>query len=337
MKVKYDIRDDPLTIQLNDCPFEYGHTSLKNTRETNEDAETIVCGHPRETGISLFGVFDGHGGTLSSLFSSQYLHEFFFESLAEGNDIQESLEAAHLKTNQELYHFKSSSGSTSAVGVIDSVHRQIHSGNLGDSRVVLVKRSGRAIQMSRDHSSIYGGTETYSDLMEMQEDIQNIKALGAVLDEGYVMEPTLNNGVNMTRVLGDFYIPGIVENSRPHISTRSYSKGDILIVACDGVWDSTWTVDAHWVVSDIFIEEEIIPKKVRSKLMKHQPITSAERMSIRIGKRPIRSQENATNEIVGYYAMEQRLNGVSAQELSRKIAMKSLNSGDNITVIVVYL
>jgi serine/threonine protein phosphatase PrpC len=336
MKLKYPIHNDPLVIELDDCPFEYGHTSLQNTRETNEDAETIVCKHP-QSGLSFFGVYDGHGGNMSALFSSQYLHRFFFDNLSRSNDIQVSLEEAHLKTNRELVPFKSMSGSTSAVGVIDPINKTVYAGNLGDSRVLLVRKSGNIIQMTRDHSSIFGGTESYSDILEMQEDIQNIKSLGAIIDEGYVMEPTLHNGVNMTRVLGDFYIPGMMQNSQPHITTTSYAKGDILIVACDGVWDSSWTMKKEWVISNSLIEEEVIPQKLRMKLMRGETITNTEKSKIRTIRRPVRRQEKATNEIVGYYALEERGRGVSAQELSRKIANNSLNSGDNITVIVVYL
>jgi serine/threonine protein phosphatase PrpC len=336
MKGKYHVDNNPIVIELNNCPFEYGHTSLQNTRETNEDAETIVCKHS-ESGLSLFAVYDGHGGNLSSYFSSQYFHKFFFDVLSRTNDIPQSLEEAHLKTNREMVHLNSTSGSTSAVGVIDPVNRKIHAGNLGDSRVLLVRKGGEIIQMTRDHSSIYGGSETYSDILEMQEDIENIKSLGAIIDEGYVMEPTLHNGVNMTRVLGDFYIPGIMENSFPHISSYSYSKGDILIVACDGVWDSSWTMNPRWDISNSLLEEEIIPNKVRHKLMRGESITKMERKSIQLVQRPIRHKERASNEIVGYYALEERANGVSAQELSRRISNNSLNSGDNITVIVVYL
>jgi serine/threonine protein phosphatase PrpC len=332
----FRIRDDPLVIELNDCAFEYGHVSLQNTRESNEDAETIVCKHPW-TDLSLFGVFDGHGGTKSSLFASQYLYKFFFEALEYTDDIQEALDMTHMKTNDSLSTMKTSSGSTTAVGVIDPLNKKIHAANLGDSRVVLARKSGKIVQMTRDHSSIFSGGESYTDITDMLEDIAKIKDMGATIDEGYIMEPTLKNGVNMTRTLGDFYIPGMKENSLPHISSHSYSGGDIMIIACDGVWDSTWTMDSSWVLSRTMIEEEKIPNSVRHKLMKGEPLTEREERSIRSVRRHVRRTETATSEIVGYYALEQRRNGVPAQELSRRIANNSLNSGDNVTVIVVYL
>lgn len=336
MKRKFPIKNDPLVIELKDCPFDYGHTSLQNTRETNEDAETIIC-KDAWSNLSFFGVYDGHGGNISSLFASQYLHEFFFEALEYTDEYQTALEMAHQETNEKLSTLGTTSGSTTSVAIVDQQQRKIHAGNLGDSRVLLVRKNGKVYQMTRDHSSIFSGGETFSDIKEMLEDIAAIKSLGAILDEGYIMEPTLNNGVNMTRTLGDFYIPGMKENSIPHVTSHSYSKGDILILACDGVWDSKWKIDNDWVRSKTMVEEEIIPQEIRMKLMRGEPITSREQSRIRTVRRPVKATEPATNEIVGYYALEQRRNGIPAQELSRLIANKSLNSGDNITVIVVYL
>lgn len=336
MKGGFPVKNDPLVIELDDCSLEYGHTSLQNTRETNEDAETIIC-KDKWSNLSLFGVYDGHGGNMSSLFASQYLHKFFFEALEYTDDFQVALEMAHQKTNDSLSTLKTFSGSTTSVAVVDQFQRKIHAGNLGDSRVLLVRKTGKMYQMTRDHSSIFSGGESSSDIREMLEDIAVIKSLGASLDEGYIMEPTLKNGVNMTRSLGDFYIPGMKENSLPHLTSHSYSRGDILILACDGVWDSSWKIDNDWVRSKTMIEEENIPSEIRMKLMKGEPITSKEQGRIRTIRRSVRANEPATNEIVGYYALEQRRKGVPAQELSRLIANKSLNSGDNITVIVVYL
>jgi serine/threonine protein phosphatase PrpC len=336
MKRSFLIKNDPLVIELTDCSFDYGHTSLQNTRETNEDSETIICKNGWSN-LSFFGVYDGHGGNISSLFASQYLHKFLFEALEHTDNFQEALEEAHQKTNDSLYTLGTTSGSTTSVAIVDQQQRKIYAGNVGDSRVLLVRKNGKIYQMTRDHSSIFAGGESSLEIREMLKDIATIKSLGAILDEGYIMEPTLNNGINMTRSLGDFYIPGMKENSVPHMTSHSYSRGDILILACDGVWDSRWKIDNDWVRSKTMIEEENIPREIRMKLMKGEPITSREQSSIRMIRRPIRSNEPATNEIVGYYALEQRRNGVSAQELSRLIANKSLNSGDNITVIVVYL
>jgi len=312
-----------------------GWTSLQNTRETNEDAETIVHNHP-ETGVSFFGVYDGHGGTTASKFASQHLHELFFEEYRSTGDPQQALTDSHLKTNDLLTTLNTTSGSTTATAIVDTKHRKVHAGNLGDSRVVLARKNGETIQMTRDHSSLFDGSESYSDILDMVTDITNLKNLGAVLDEGYIMEPKMINGVNMTRTLGDFYIPGMKEHSIPHIASHHYSKGDVLILACDGVWDSTWTIDRTWNTKNL-LEGEKIPRHIREKLMRGVPIGPREEKSIQTVYRPFQKHERATSEIVGYFALEQRRKGVSPQDLSQKIAQKSLNSGDNITVIVVYL
>lgn len=311
--------------------FDIGKLSFQNTREYNEDRETVVTNQ----GLWFLGVFDGHGGSEVSELAHKRIPEMFFREYSSIRDIEISLSNAHLEFNKSLPPTTKFMGSTSTTCVIDPVHKMIYACNLGDSRSILVRgETGEGIQMTRDHSALIDSTETIDELREMGNEIRKLEAAGAIFDRGYITDPVSRIGVNMTRALGDHHIPGFQSNSIPDLTKHEYKQGDVLLLACDGVWNSSWTVDRRWVDNKLRIEEEIIPKDVKNKLLNGRRINLNQ---VKIIQRPIRKVEKATSEIVGEFVLEKRLQGLSANEVAKMVVKKSVNSEDNITTIIVYL
>ena len=62
-----------LVYRLGKSIYRVGASSMQGYREEMEDAHTMVLELPSHPNVSLFGVFDGHGGTTASQFCSNRL------------------------------------------------------------------------------------------------------------------------------------------------------------------------------------------------------------------------------------------------------------------------
>lgn len=310
--------------------FNIGRHSIRNSRETNEDRETVINNH----GLWFLGVFDGHGGSEVSELAHKRIPELFFQYYVINGNIESSLSRAHIEFNDSLLNV-GFVGSTSTTCVIDTVSNMLYACNLGDSRTILVRGgTGEIIQMTRDHSAVLDNTESVDEIREMGREIRKLETAGSKFDKGYIIDPVSRIGVNMTRALGDHYIPGFQSNSKPDLTKHEFQTGDVLILACDGVWNSSWIIDRRWLADNMKIEKEVIPKAIKSKLLAGE---EPDLKQVRTIYLPIRKVERATSEIVGEFVLEKRMGGLSANDVAKMVVNKSLNSEDNITTIIVYL
>jgi serine/threonine protein phosphatase PrpC len=236
---------------------------MQGWRTTMEDSHICIPNFDDDN-MSLFGVFDGHGGkdlvkfigadvavyakrnlpsilkSLPSFKAKDYktaLTESFFEidrllqseeGKLELNDIHAELD---IKSSLDL----DCTGCTACAVLVTS--NGIIVANSGDSRCVLCK-SGVAIDLSEDHKP------------EVECERIRIELAG-----GFVEDNRINGVVSLTRALGDFYYKKNQHRTtheqliiaKPDVRVEKIEKdSEFIIVACDGIWDcmtSQRTVD----------------------------------------------------------------------------------------------
>ncbi|XP_019441083.1 PREDICTED: probable protein phosphatase 2C 27 [Lupinus angustifolius] len=184
-----------------------------------------------EETVSLYGVFDGHGGKSAAQFVRDHLPRLIVEDADFPFELKKVVTRSFLETDAEFAKTCSiesclSSGTTALTAIIFG--RSLLVANAGDCRAVLC-HSGKAIEMSKDHRPF------------CIKERKRIESLGGFVDDGY-----LNGLLGVTRALGNWHLEGMKENSgrggpliaEPEIKMATLTKEDeLLIIGSDGIWD----------------------------------------------------------------------------------------------------
>lgn len=235
----------------------YAVSGMQGWRPEMEDTHIAyldVCGL---NDFSIFGVFDGHGGSFTSL----YVQKHFLEVLQRQEHFQlyislpaqslrdhpiglELLQSSMLTTFLELdedmsknierltiedngSHTVERSGCTACVIVVTPNH--ILCVNAGDSRAIY-RTGGYTVQLSFDHKP------------HNEEERSRIEAAG-----GYVSMKRVDGDLAVSRGLGDFQFKASPElpPDRQKVTCipdfvlvdRNRHLDQFIVLACDGIWD----------------------------------------------------------------------------------------------------
>lgn len=209
-------------------------------------------------GISLFSVFDGHGGNEVS----EYLRCTFCETLRENeNFINQKYDLALVQTfkalderllsdevNEQLKQLSNapsdkwnnpnikgvaySVGSTACVALITP--HKIYVANLGDSRCIISK-NGKPYEMSVDHTP------------SLKSEKKRIKAAG-----GFIKDQRVQGMLSVSRAFGDMIYKSNEDLSYkkqlvipvPEIWEQPITEDiDYLFIAWDGIWECMHTIE----------------------------------------------------------------------------------------------
>ena len=158
-------------------------------------------------------------------------------------DLVQTYEDVFLKIDQELKLMDSdNTGSTACVLLarMESGHRILYFGNIGDSRAV-ISRNGVAERMTIDHKC--------DEITE----VDRIKMGGGIILEGRV-----GGQLAVSRAFGDYALKndGVIANPyvRKHF-IRPFDK--YVVIASDGVWDALTDQDAVDLCKDDMNTSEI--------------------------------------------------------------------------------
>jgi serine/threonine protein phosphatase PrpC len=220
-------------------------TSIKGRRISNEDEHTIITNinnaNDKLNNINLFGIYDGHGGAEISKFLSEEIplhyctksrtcpfkkkyHENVF------NYLQDKI----LKKKEGQI-----SGSTCLLNIMYKYENELHFNtvNLGDSRLVVVYKSGYTKQITTDHKpeDIIEKTRIEKIGGEIYKDSEGVFRVGQL---------------SLARAFGD-------GDNAPYISQKPdiyYNKitnnTKYIIMACDGLWDVIENKDLFSLLED---------------------------------------------------------------------------------------
>mmetsp|Transcript_24699 Transcript_24699/g.40958 ORF Transcript_24699/g.40958 Transcript_24699/m.40958 type:complete len:339 (+) Transcript_24699:97-1113(+) len=219
----------------------YGVSAMQGWRAQMEDDHVHMLGLPNAPDISLFGVYDGHGGDLVA----HYVAKNFPRHLEATNlmmcdsskddFMQKSKEAfeaalmsidAELRALPEVESGQDQSGSTSVMTLVSPKH--IICANTGDSRAVL-SRDGTAVPLSHDHKPFNAGEK------------ERIEMAG-----GSVKFNRVNGDLAVSRALGDFVYKRCSDVNAEDQAVTAFPEmimenrqgsDEFIVLACDGIWD----------------------------------------------------------------------------------------------------
>lgn len=195
--------------------------------------------------MSLFGLFDGHGGRDVVDFVSASFPRNLATIMAREQKpqltVQQQVSAAYLLTDaQSAQRGHMSSGSTAVTALLirDPVTgvTTLHTANVGDSRAVLCE-NGRAIRLTRDHKA------------DDPREVARIEDAG-----GFVLRRRVLGILAVSRSFGDHTMKKFVV-AQPETDARPLKPPPngchpFLILACDGVWDVMSDDDAVRLVAE---------------------------------------------------------------------------------------
>jgi protein phosphatase 1L len=212
-----------------------GFVSEIGARPTQQD--TCAFAQDSELGVDFFGVFDGHGGdAVSSFLRKNYFKKF--KKFYEGNLDEDFFIRMHADIDAILRArpWANYSGSTSVTAFIkqEGDSRFLTVANVGDSRVIVVRKKGGAL-LSSDHTPYLKGEseriKVSGGSIEMYDGVKKVYQLVCDKSGKY-----FNRYLAMTRSFGDFDITGIT--SEPGVMRYELTGDDLyLILASDGLWD----------------------------------------------------------------------------------------------------
>mmetsp|Transcript_22041 Transcript_22041/g.46131 ORF Transcript_22041/g.46131 Transcript_22041/m.46131 type:complete len:759 (-) Transcript_22041:125-2401(-) len=173
--------------------------------------------------ISLLAVFDGHGGSAASQFCSDWIssyirkkNEHFPENLGL------AMKTAFTKVDSDFVSSGLFDGTTACACAV--VGTKVICCNAGDSRAIIVRRDGSAVELSKDHKP------------DRDDETKRINALGGrVIHWGrWRVEGVLA----VSRSIGDAKLKPYV-TAEPDMVEHEIGEDDMfLVVASDGVWDT---------------------------------------------------------------------------------------------------
>lgn len=256
----------------------FGYNELPGYRVNMEDAMCFSTalsfkGEP----MSLFSVFDGHGGSLAARFCAEHLLDVFHVHLELDLNLEEILKRTVLSLDEkmsELEEFQlkkiqittamgneeakytmealDNSGTTMVLVLVTS--DKLFCANVGDSRAILIQKDNNFKPLSRDHKpyTIDKLNILLNELKEIDDDdymfyeseLDRIEINeGKVSEDGYVMIKLIDSNkefkLGMTRTLGNFNAnkEAIVNEPEIIVVERNVELDLCIVVACDGVWD----------------------------------------------------------------------------------------------------
>jgi serine/threonine protein phosphatase PrpC len=268
--------DNPITEKESDfyqsaaTGLAAGATGMQGWRLEMEDAH-VAIDIPDAPGHMFLAVFDGHAGAGAAKYAAREIighlkaTEEWVRYVAGGYSdphlLGEAMSVAfvnldqYMRAHQETTNGQDSSGCTSVTAVITPTH--IVCANAGDSRCVMGTNSTTK-ELSFDH-------KPYNQMEK-----ERIEKAG-----GFVQWNRVDGDLAVSRALGDFgYKSATLEPKHqkvsPHPDIEVHERtpeDDVLILACDGLWDVMASNEAVNTAREIFRSGESNPLLVAEEMI----------------------------------------------------------------------
>lgn len=200
-----------------------GHAELQGNRPTMEDRH-IAAQVGKEN--FFFGIFDGHIGTEAADYTKNRLIQNFNKS--EAKTIEGKLTESVEKTDKDFLtdpqFLENLSGTTAIVTLVDRTGKKVTFANCGDSRAILI-RNGKIIFHTEDHKP------------NVPAERQRIEQAGGLVPADGPFQNRVNGNLALSRAIGDRSFKNYGVISTPDVTEQNVQENDIVVLACDGVWD----------------------------------------------------------------------------------------------------
>jgi len=210
------------SIQNQNTPFKsFSYHEDKNLkyRQSMEDIGIMIPDLTTDYKVSLFGIFDGHGGSDVVKFVKDRLPQLIRNYLNDLCPVETAFKNAFKKVDQELKFFDSEYIGTTATLILIKDNK-IYCANVGDSKAYIIYEKTYK-QISSDHKCT------------IEDERNRVIEEGGKIHKNRVMGQLI-----LTRTLGDLYVKQYGVINTPDISVNEISdKINYVILASDGVWD----------------------------------------------------------------------------------------------------
>lgn len=271
-----NLLDTPITTKegeryVSSTGIEVGASGMQGFRLEMED-DHIAIDIPSRPDHLFLAVFDGHAGAGAAHYSAKHMVRIL-ENTAEWKQylqedttsnmklLGEAMAQTFLKIDQELRphqegtNGQDTSGCTSVTAIVTPTH--ILCANAGDSRCVMGTGS-TAKPLSEDHKPL--GDSEKARILEAG---------------GFVQWNRVDGELAVSRGLGDFSYKNI--ELQPHkqkvtccpditVHQRT-AQDDVLLLACDGLWDVMSTEEAVATIREIYASGEQDVLKVAEEML----------------------------------------------------------------------
>ena len=218
-------------IQNQNTPFKsFSYHEDKNVkyRQSMEDIGIMIPDLTTDYKVSLFGIFDGHGGNDVVKFVKDRLPQLIKNNLNDLCPVELALKNSFEKVDQELRFFDSEYIGTTATIVLFKDNK-IYCANVGDSKAYIIYEKTYK-QITSDHKCT------------VEDEALRIKKMGGKISKNRVMGQLI-----LTRTLGDLYVKQFGVINTPDITVTDIGTGiKYVVLASDGVWD---VIDLDTLVS----------------------------------------------------------------------------------------
>lgn len=214
-----------------------GSANLNGLRTTNEDSHIMHRPINNDCGRYIFSIFDGHGGSNVANFLPDQLKSRLLDLPENLDDQDDAITQIFIDLDNEMLKQRMPAGSTAIVVIID-VKQVVNSYeykctvcNLGDSRCMIC-RNNNAIFITEDHKP---------SNPEEEERINN--------GGGFVRCCRVNGELAISRAFGDFQYKKNINPRKncvisiPDITHHILAPNDVIILVCDGVYESNFSND----------------------------------------------------------------------------------------------
>jgi serine/threonine protein phosphatase PrpC len=204
-----------------------GHSSKQGIRPSMEDEVLILPNEVLDGGsvegpVSIYAVFDGHGGHAAARYVRDNLRTILIEELKLAQP-EDALKSAFERVDTAfLAACPDGSGTTACVLLRDKASKQLWVANAGDSRAVLCGREG-VVPLSSDHKA------------DRADEVARIRKAG-----GFVIHKRVMGELAVSRAIGDmsFKQESALVIATPEVVSRKQEEGDeFVVLACDGLFD----------------------------------------------------------------------------------------------------
>ncbi|KAJ4955304.1 hypothetical protein NE237_012087 [Protea cynaroides] len=208
-----------------------GYSSFRGKRASMEDFFDVKMSKIDGQAVSMFGIFDGHGGSRAAEFLKEHLFENLLKHPKFMTDTKLAISETYQRTDMDFLDAESNTyrddGSTASTAVLVGNH--LYVANVGDSRAVISK-AGQAIPLSEDHKP------------NRSDERKRIESAGGVV----MWAGTWRVGgvLAMSRAFGNRLLKQFVV-AEPEIQEQEIGdEFECLVLASDGLWDVVPNEDA---------------------------------------------------------------------------------------------
>lgn len=208
------------TSRTKEVVISWGLSARQGKRLSMEDEHTHELGFGNNKNDAFFAIYDGHGGPHAAHYAANNLHLNYL-AMPHTTDIVSRIIAAYEQTDKEILHNYESGSTALSVYIKDTI---AYLAWAGDSRGMII-RDGKLIFITHDHKP---------DVVDEKKRIEQLGQQVKVWGVPRVL------GLAVSRALGDKKIKAICSGAvipTPDVKKVLLKSGDIIVLACDGVWD----------------------------------------------------------------------------------------------------